>query len=162
MSPPNSLPRVQGWLTLPSRRIAAFIKPFFKSAAVGALGAQLFTTTCRALRGTCFFTSPHHQRPVPNDRHIVTTHAASNSCVAFACACRDSLTRSCPRARAGEDRIIAWTELVHPPALSRPTRSLFMSTVYSISSNGAFTDEHEASTETLSDAEQMLCYQSRL
>ena len=37
-----------------------------------------------------------------------------------------------------------------------------MPTVYSISSNGAFTDEHEASTETLSDAEQMLCYQSWL
>lgn len=31
--------------------------------------------------------------------------------------------RSRPRTRAGEDRTIAWTELVHPPALSRPTRS---------------------------------------
>lgn len=50
------------------------------------------------------------------------------------------------RARAGEDRTIAWTKLAHPRALSRPTMPCPCPLFCSISANGACTDEHEANT----------------
>lgn len=53
------------------------------------------------------------------------------------------------RARAGEDRTIAWTKLAHPRALSRPTMPCPSPLFCSISANGACTDEHEADTRTL-------------
>ena len=97
------------------------------SAVAARWGLNLHHRLQGFARNGCLYES-HHQtagsKRLPY-RSNVTTRAASNSCVAlFACACRDTLPhRSCPRARAGEDRTIAWTELVHPPALSRPTRS---------------------------------------
>lgn len=59
----------------------------------GSLGAQLFTTACRAFYETSSATAGSKRLAYFCN---VTTRAASNSCVAFACACRDNLPHVVP------------------------------------------------------------------